>query len=348
MFFVSQVSRLKEAGIQVFLISGNHDAENKMTRSLTLPEGVSFFSSEFAETSIIQELDVAVHGQSFSRPDIYEDLSQQYPLAVKGCFNIGILHTSATGLAGHDPYAPCTVDGLRLRGYDYWALGHIHRRQELCADPVIAFSGNIQGRHIRETGAKGCLLVKVEDDHRIISEFRPLDTVRWEIVQIDAADLKHTDDLLDKVHQQLRSMRQRSDGLPQAVRIELNGMTTLHRDLQARREHWTNEFRSIAIDVGLGEIWIEKVKFLTREVIRRDAQVDESSIGELKTLFDSVRQNPEMMGEMGFELEKAKQKLPVEIRDLLDLSDNDQLCDLINEAEAIVLEKLLGDHFKKQ
>src|SRR5690606_10500725 len=103
------------------------------------------------------------------------------PPAVPGLFNVGLLHTSATGREGHEPYAPCTVDGLKQRQYDYWALGHVHTAEVLSAagDPPIVFPGNLQGRHIRETGPKGCTLVTVDDRGRASCEFRPLDVLRW-------------------------------------------------------------------------------------------------------------------------------------------------------------------------
>jgi hypothetical protein len=88
-----------------------------------------------------------------------------YPPTIADRFNIGILHTSLDGREGHDRYAPCTVNQLLGKGYDYWALGHVHKREIVHdAAPVILFPGNLQGRHIREEGPKGCMLVSVEGD----------------------------------------------------------------------------------------------------------------------------------------------------------------------------------------
>jgi DNA repair protein SbcD/Mre11 len=70
-------------------------------------------------------------------------------------------------------YAPCTVDDLRRFGYDYWALGHIHAAEIVSRDPWIVFPGNLQGRSVRETGAKGAVRVTVEDG---LSENSP---TRW-------------------------------------------------------------------------------------------------------------------------------------------------------------------------
>ena len=41
LYIVGQLVRLREVGIPVFLISGNHDAANKMTKDLPRPENVT-------------------------------------------------------------------------------------------------------------------------------------------------------------------------------------------------------------------------------------------------------------------------------------------------------------------
>jgi len=101
-----------------------------------------------------------------------------------------MLHTCAAGREGHEPYAPCKVEDLQLKGYDYWALGHVHQREVLSDDPLIIFPGNTQGRNIRETGAKGCMLVAVDEKGRPTADFRPLDVIRWIKVAIDASQLR--------------------------------------------------------------------------------------------------------------------------------------------------------------
>ncbi|MGC1275618.1 MAG: DNA repair exonuclease, partial [Planctomycetaceae bacterium] len=199
LFFARQMAKLGEAGIAVYLISGNHDAESVITRSLMLPENVAMLRTDRPESRRHQATNCVLHGQGFATRAVTADLSANYPAAERGSFNIGILHTSAGGSSEHETYAPCTIEGLRRLEYDYWALGHIHLQQKLCDNgSLIAFSGNTQGRHIRETGPKGCLLVTV-DGGVPSAEFRPLDVFRWERCATSATGCDEPEDVLDLV-----------------------------------------------------------------------------------------------------------------------------------------------------
>lgn len=65
-----------------------------------------------------------------------------------------MLHTALTGRQGHAAYAPCSLEDLRSKHYDYWALGHVHEHEVVSEDPYVVFPGNTQGRTIREAGPK--------------------------------------------------------------------------------------------------------------------------------------------------------------------------------------------------
>ena len=176
----------------------------------------------------LDKVGVAIHGQSYAKAAIQDDLSDGYPPPVPGMFNIGLLHTAAEGREGHDPYAPCTLDGLRAKQYEYWALGHVHKREVLCKDPPILFPGNLQGRSIRETGPKGCTLVTVGDDHQVRFEPRWVDVFRWETCRVDAFCVHTGDDLLEHIRRQLEELAEGSDGRPLAVRVEVEGPSKAH------------------------------------------------------------------------------------------------------------------------
>ena len=186
LFFTAQMSRLREAGIQVLLISGNHDAASHMTKHLRLPDNVFRPSHQAPESMILEDLGVVVHGQGFYTKAVTENLAVKFPPPRPDLFNIGLLHTSANGRPGHETYAPCTLEDLLAKGYDYWALGHVHQREVLHQDPWVVYPGNIQGRHIREAGPKGCTLVTVDDGKVTAVDHHDLDVLRWARCEVDA------------------------------------------------------------------------------------------------------------------------------------------------------------------
>ena len=123
LYFAEQMGRLNQAGIPVFVLHGNHDAESQITKPLNLPENVRVFSARKAQTFQLHTLSVALHGQSYREKAVTHNLVTDYPAPVQGFFNIGVLHTALDGMGGHANYAPCTLPQLVAKGYDYWALG---------------------------------------------------------------------------------------------------------------------------------------------------------------------------------------------------------------------------------
>ena len=112
LFFRNQMARLKASGIPVYLIAGNHDAASVISKKLSLPDNVHVFSTRTPESFSIPELPVVIHGRGFPNRAVPENIAVEYPAAVPGTFNVGLLHTSLTGRPGHDTYAPCSEQDL--------------------------------------------------------------------------------------------------------------------------------------------------------------------------------------------------------------------------------------------
>jgi DNA repair exonuclease SbcCD nuclease subunit len=344
LFFVGQMVRLREAGIPVYVIAGNHDAANKMTRRLPLPGNVHVFSADEPETLRLDDWGVAIHGQSFARGAVTENLALGYPAAVPGMFNLGILHTAA-GCEGHDPYAPCTVEDLKSKHYDYWALGHIHQRQTLCDDPPIVFSGNLQGRHIRETGPKGCLLVTV-DGHRVGLEPCWLDVLRWEHCRVDVSGAADADEVIQRIREQLAAIAAQADGRQLAIRVTVAGRTAAHRNLVAEPLRWTGNIRALAQDVGGGDLWLEKVTLQTAPPADAGpALADDSPMGELLSRVAELQADPNRLAALPAEFSELWDKLPAELRegaDGLGLERPERLGQLLEDVQQLLIQQLLA------
>ncbi|HEB68021.1 MAG TPA: DNA repair exonuclease [Desulfobulbus sp.] len=308
LYFLDRMRRLRKAGIRVVLVSGNHDAASRITRALRLPDNVTHLSSRSPRTLELEDLAVAIHGQSYPRRAVRENLVPAYPDPMPDLFNIGLLHTALTGRPGHEPYAPCTRDDLIHKGYDYWALGHIHQREEVCRDPWIVFPGNLQGRHIRETGAKGAILVRVEHGQVARVEFRELDVVRWSFRQLDCGDIHSEGELLERAGDAFQQEADSADGRPLMLRLELHGTCPFHGELVRDLRYWEHALEGVAIDTG--DIWLEKILFHTRRPRDLDpAALDGSSI---EPFFQAVDQEAVELFEAP-ELQKLLGRLPAEL-----------------------------------
>ena len=349
LYFASQMSKLREASIPVYIIAGNHDAASKITKTLKLPEGVKIFSADTPETVQVDKLDVAIHGQSFASPSIKKDLSSGYPYAIEDCFNIGMLHTCVTGKEGHEPYAPCTLDGLQSRGYDYWALGHVHKHEVLLKNPLTIFPGNIQGRHIRETGPKGCVLVTVDERMRPYANFVPLDVIRWFEIETDVSAAETGYEVVVIIGEHLKRLLEENKELPLVVRLNIIGDSKAHNELASDMERWTNEFRSSAGDMSGGKIWIEKVKLHTEPPIEMMESMSEP-MAELIQYLDELRADPELLRTLTVDIENLRKKLPGELiegDDAVRLDDADWLAAVLEEVQPMLIHRLLKEEGSK-
>lgn len=317
LFFARQMGRLAKANIPAFVIHGNHDAESQITKRLTLPDNVRVFHTRKPETFTLEDLGVALHGQSFRQRDITDNLVPAYPEPVDGVFNIGVLHTGMGGMGGHANYAPCTIDDLIAKGYDYWALGHVHHGEILHQNPHVVFPGNLQGRHIRETGPKGAYLVSVED--REIVELEPLhtDVVRWAQLQVSVDGCDHNAEALERVREAVeQAIRAGADGRLLACRIELTGRTEIHDHLLISTEHLLAEARAAALGFGDASSWIERVVIATEPVLDPAMLADrEDALGELHRMLGDAADDPELLSQLEAGVSELVRKLPSDVRD---------------------------------
>lgn len=341
LFLNSQFSKLRDHGIPVITIRGNHDAANHMVRQLKTPDNVLELSTDAPESRELKDCNVVIHGRGYRDRAERDNMAAVYPSCWPGHYNIGLLHTSATGRDGHEPYAPCTLEDMRSREYEYWALGHVHTREELSASPWIVFPGNTQGRHIRETGPKGCMLVTVDSSNRSTAEFRPLDALRWEHCRVDLRDARDADEALEAASTAIRGALDRRDGRPLAVRVEYVGASAAHDKLAARQEGHAAEVRDLVRNLSGGTAWVEKVRLRTKPLRVREA--DSGPLGELASYLEELRTDAALREKLGEELALLVDALPLELREgdgRLDVNSADRVAELLDDVGPMILEKL--------
>ncbi len=233
--FRDGLRELADAGIQTFVVHGNHDPLDGWQPSVEWPQLVAIFHAEVEWRQATRDgRPIAqVAGVSYPTREVTENLSRRFtPPPDSDLFSIGLLHCNLGGNAAHDNYAPCTVDDLKAAGIDYWALGHVHTRDLIqSASVTIAYPGNSQGRHPNESGARGCYLVDVAADGRASPEFRPLDVVRWERIEISIAEIATFDELASAAGRALRETQETAGGRDVVCRIVLTGRGPLHDEV---------------------------------------------------------------------------------------------------------------------
>jgi exonuclease SbcD len=345
LFFVSGLADLGKAGIRVALIRGNHDAEGRISRNLTWPTNVHEFGSRGPSTYLLQDLGIAIHGQSFPDRAVTENLAAAYPPPKAGWFNIGLLHTSCDGRYGHDTYAPCSLEDLTGKGYDYWALGHVHQRRVLAMDPWVVFPGNLQGRHVNEPGEKGFTLVTVEAGHVREVTHCPADTMQWVDLSIDLSHAATLDDALPAIAEAFATISTPADDRGVAARLRLVGASKAHGALIAERERLEAECDSRA-EQAHGTILIEKILIETRPA----AHSDDAALPriDLAPLVRAICEDVHEAADLRADLEAAFGRMP---RNLVSHDDvglihlgEERFAKLLADAEALLAHCLaVGD-----
>ena len=339
---------LDEHDIPVFIIQGNHDATTvakKAFESLQLPPNVTIFPTNKPKTVYLEHLHVAIHGQGFATKSVTEDLSAKYPPAEPGHFNIGLLHTNLGGRDSHDNYAPSTTDGLISRDYQYWALGHIHKRDKGLGgtNQIIHYSGNTQGRHIRESGPRGCTLVSVDDKHQISMKFRATDVWRWMECQLAATHCETPDDVIADVVADLEKKLQEAEDRSLAVRVRITGQSPAHRLLMKQADHWREQLRHSVLDAFESRVWLEKIQFQTQLNSRPETRELDATYGDLIAGIHDLVPGDEVLAEVREHLDGMLGKLPKDVRlgEGIDLNDEATVESLVNDAKELLVAQLL-------
>jgi DNA repair exonuclease SbcCD nuclease subunit len=340
LYFNRELGRLERAGIDVFLLRGNHDAESVVTRSVMLPQSVRQFSTSAPETFRIERLQVALHGQGFAERAVSDNLVLKYPEPVPGWFNIGVLHTALNGRPPHDSYAPCSKAHLNARAYDYWALGHVHEFELVGSHPHIVFPGNLQGRSIREQGQKGAVLVTVADNTVVDLERLIVDRARWTERVLEIGDLDSEAAIVRAAEDALLPLQGEAEDRLMALRFVLAGATPLHRQLVAHREQLADEIQGAAHRVH-GDIWLEKLDLRTQPPARQAAQPATPAAG-LAALLDDLGGSDDLRRRAEQLVAEVKPRIPGTIpADEQDLDG--ELDGLIAEARELLLSRAGGE-----
>ena len=343
--FRDGLQRLDEAGIRSFVVHGNHDPLDGWSSTLEWPSGVHVFGDQVETVEVKKDgaLLACIQGISYPKRDERRNLSLLFH-QTGSALQIGLLHANVGSDTGHEPYAPCTLEDLLKSGMDYWALGHVHSKRVLSEHlPYVVYPGNTQGRNIRETGEKGCYLVKVRDDKEVEMEFHATDAVRWTTYDLPIHDLQTEQDLINALDHVCVGFSEKASGRPSMARITLSGRSPLFKFLKAPNS--VSDLLEMLHERGPSytpSVWVEQIQLSVGPDIDPMVRMKERDF-----LGDLIRYSRELLGERHLGALVKEDLAPLfesaRIHRYLDSPGDRQLKALLEEAERICLENLHGE-----
>lgn len=325
-----EFERLAKEEIEVFIVHGNHDHLSGQINGIHYPKNVHIFDSNVAVKRIETKDDVIVHLYGFSYPKrhVFERKIDDYHLLTGADYHIGILHGNMEGVHEHGNYAPFHIEDLLAKNFNYWALGHIHKRTLLHKEPPILYPGNTQGRNRKETGSKGCYLVNLQDTDSKL-EFIETSDVIWLDLTIDVFTCTTHDALYQACTAELEKIRREDKGI--LVNLTLKNIRENEFesfDLEELLEMIREEERDSMAFVwpisleGEQKLWWN----------RKELTVDSDFYGELFKTMDDMNDLEEVLSPL--------YKHPGAKKHLLKLSDAEVEV-IKKEAEILLIERLI-------
>ena len=330
--FRREMERLAERDIPVFIVHGNHDPLNGWGSGFQLPPNVITFGGRTDTEPFIRRGREAaqVTGVSYVRERVTDNLASSFKVADDAPYSIAVLHANVGHQSGHADYAPATVGELTAAGFNYWALGHVHTRSVLAAEPaMVVYPGNTQGRNPRETGPRGCYQVDVDTFGRAHLEFVDTSVARWVHIELSIAGLTSMDQFVDGMLEKARAEKAVFEG-PMVARCTIRGNGPLHRDLQ--RDEMNQEVAEVLASVLIPEsVRIATGPELDLETLART----ETMVSDFLELTERALEDPELRQRMSDSLGplfKRKDMPPI---------DEAKLREWIQRASALGVDLLL-------
>lgn len=331
-----EFERLHKANIPVYLIHGNHDHTGGNWIKLHWPDNVHFFSDKEVERKPFRkngQVLANIYGFSYPHRAVYEKMIHHYQKGEDGIYHIGLLHGNVEGGSEHSPYAPFKLTELLEKDFDYWALGHIHKRQVLSKQPPIIYPGNIQGRHKKETGEKGCYIVTLTKSDAHYHFFNTADII-WESVQISIQHLQTIDELYTNCLDLMNQLRLEQAGLFLTITLTGSGVINelLTEQVIEELQLMMNEDEAQKYNF----VWVTSILNDTQQAYDREQLKSESTfLGELLSTIDCYE-----------EYEQALSSIlsHPQVRKYIENFDEKELKAIKEEAENLLLQSLLHDY----
>lgn len=282
LFFAKEIKRLTDAEIQVVMIFGNHD-HMKQGELLVTPS--PYFKLlgpdekiEKATFKTKSGFEYDVVGFSYLNNHIQKDMVADF-FEKDDKYTFGLMHAQEKSSFLQNNYAPFELAEIKKLNYDYFALGHIHKRTVCSESPWIVYPGNIQGRHINEMGEKGCYLGEIDEETKKTKiQFVKTAPILWETKKIEL------DDAIDKSSLQKRVVSALKGDETTYYSLTIQGaeyLTQEESELVQDADFWQSVSMQLAQDSQLVD-----VRFETNQKLQLDGSDQEAFDQAKAEIFD--------------------------------------------------------------
>ncbi len=329
----NEMNRLAEKGIKVYAIHGNHDHLGGNSIQLEFPENVYFFKDQLEIAAFRKNDGTLVHLYGFSYPKrhVTERWIDKYERSDGADFHIGLLHGHFEGASDHGKYAPFRLSELLDKGYDYWALGHIHKRTLLSQQPHVVYPGNPQGRHRKELGDKGAYIVTLTETSSDIMFFETADVI-WEDMVIYGKNASSFNEVYESCLAAIDEKRREGKGLLLDIHIDqLNSSLT-----EVKEKIDNGELLELLQDAEKAEesfVWVHRLAYTENIAFDRASLIKQSDFYE--ELFDTI----ETYDQLNIALSQLYQHSQAR-RHLGELAEKEKE-QLVRDAEKVLFQLLL-------
>lgn len=191
--FLSQL-----VGTKVFMIAGNHDFIDSDSAYLRyrFSSNVHLFTEQSPQRIYEEEQNTYIYGFSYHSREITEPLYDGMKPGTEEGIHILLGH------GGDSTHIPMDFHKLKWSGFDYAALGHIHK-PEIISEDLIAYGGSLEPLNRTETGRRGVFLGEITEEKKVV-HFLPINQKSYVEIRADVTARMNADEILDAVEEEIR------------------------------------------------------------------------------------------------------------------------------------------------
>lgn len=208
----------KLSPITIVLIAGNHDfvEENGSYERFEFAENVIFLKSKTLQSHYVESLNTTFWGFSYHQKEIRESLYDRIePVKGEG-YHILLAH------GGDEAHIPIDYERLKWLGFDYIALGHIHKQEQIVED-FMGYSGSLEPLDRTEKGEHGYYLVDISEEGQRMT-FVPAAKRSYEVIEVEVEEDETLFDLTGRIEDEMIER-----GRQNFYEIHVTGYTSLSK-----------------------------------------------------------------------------------------------------------------------